>query len=298
MGNALPVDAGNRDERVQRAALRERILADLPVEQRRVDVEGVTASVLEGGEGTPLILLQGLIQAGGAVWFRVLPQLVKTYRVIVPDLPGLGESEPARRLDANAVARWLGQLLGATRAERPILVAHSAPGAFATRFAIAHPDQLRQLVLVDSAGFGRPQLGFLLAALRSARRPGPQTFEHLMRRVIHDPDKLRADGGERLAIFNRYVLTRAAVPSVKDAMRRYATRSNLKTIPDRQLTKIAVPTALIWGRHDRALPLRMAERMSARLDWPLHVIDRAGHLPHVEQPDAFADALLRAIAAA
>lgn len=298
MADPLPVDTGNRDIRVQVAALRDRVLAELPVEQQRVDVDGVSTSLLHGGEGPPLVLLQGLIQSGGAVWFRVLSHLVKSHRVIVPDLPGLGESEPATRLDPKGVAAWLSELLSVTRAERPILVAHSAPGAFAARFAIAHPDQLRQLVLVDSAGFGRPQLGFLLAALRSARRPGPQTFERLMRRVMHDPEKLRADGGERLAAFNRYVLTRAAAPSVKDSMRRYATRSNLKTIRDAELRQIRVPIALIWGRHDRALPLSIAEATSARLGWPLQVIDGAGHLPHVEQPDAFVDALRGGIAAA
>ena len=50
-----------------------------------------------------------------------------------------------------------------------------------------------------------------------------------------------------------------------------------------------------WGRHDRFVPLGLAEGASARLDWPLHVIDEAGHVPHIERPDAFLRALRSAL---
>jgi pimeloyl-ACP methyl ester carboxylesterase len=62
-------------------------------------------------------------------------------------------------------------------------------------------------------------------------------------------------------------------------------------IPDAELRRIEVPTALRWGRHDRMSPLRLAQRANARLGWPLHVIDDAGHVPHIEQPNAFLAAL-------
>jgi 2-hydroxymuconate-semialdehyde hydrolase len=48
-----------------------------------------------------------------------------------------------------------------------------------------------------------------------------------------------------------------------------------------------VPAALLWGRQDRFVPLGLAEAARARLGWPLHVVDDAGHVPHVERPDAF-----------
>jgi ubiquinone/menaquinone biosynthesis C-methylase UbiE len=55
-----------------------------------------------------------------------------------------------------------------------------------------------------------------------------------------------------------------------------------------------VPTTLIWGRHDRATPLAVAEAASARFGWPLHVIENANDDPPVEQPEA----LLRVLRAA
>jgi pimeloyl-ACP methyl ester carboxylesterase len=68
-------------------------------------------------------------------------------------------------------------------------------------------------------------------------------------------------------------------------------RTGTGRIPNRELESIAVPTALLWGRYDRMAPLSLAEAASASFGWPLHVIDEAGHLPHVEQPDAFINAL-------
>jgi pimeloyl-ACP methyl ester carboxylesterase len=70
----------------------------------------------------------------------------------------------------------------------------------------------------------------------------------------------------------------------------------MKRISDTELQRITVPTALLWGRHDRMTALRLAEGTSARLGWPLHVIDDAGHVPHIEQPNAFLSALLSALA--
>jgi pimeloyl-ACP methyl ester carboxylesterase len=65
----------------------------------------------------------------------------------------------------------------------------------------------------------------------------------------------------------------------------------LPPIPAQQLAGIEVPTALIWGRHDRALRLPLAERASDRYGWPLHVIDDAADDPARDRPTVFLRAL-------
>jgi pimeloyl-ACP methyl ester carboxylesterase len=274
---------------------RERLLEGLPLQQRQRELAGIATSVLEGGDGPPLVLLHGGIQAGGVIWWRVLPRLATTYRVVVPDLPGLGESQPAARLDTRTVAAWLEALIHATCQEPPILVAHSAPGALAARFAAQQGTGLRRLVLVDAAGLApfRPSPGVLVALGRSVLRPAIGSFEGLMGRVMHDLDRVRQQEPERWQALASYAVARATRPSAKRAMRQLA-RGGTKAIPHQQLRGIAVPTALLWGSGDRLLPLPTAQRASATLGWPLHVIDDAGHLPHVEQPTAFGEALAAA----
>jgi pimeloyl-ACP methyl ester carboxylesterase len=290
MGNSMSTRVDDTDSET---TARDELLKDLPVEERRLDVCGVTTSLLEGGRGQPLILLHGGIQAGGLVWWRVIPRLVSTYRVVVPDLPGLGESDGgAGPLEPDWVADWLEEMIRLTCEEPPTLVAHSAPGAFAARFSIRRSDQLHRLVLVDSGGLARarPPLGVLVPALRSVARPSNRNFDRFMRKVMYDLDEVREQEGDRWLAFARYVLERATVPSAKKTMRSVV-KGGLQAIPGTELGKIRTPVALLWGRHDRLFPLRIAEATAPAIGWPLHVIDDVGHLPHVERPDNFIDSL-------
>ena len=66
-------------------------------------------------------------------------------------------------------------------------------------------------------------------------------------------------------------------------------------IPPEELMRILVPTTLIWGRHDRAIPLAIAQSASERYDWPLIVIENAADDPGIEQPEAFLRALRGAL---
>ncbi len=72
---------------------------------------------------------------------------------------------------------------------------------------------------------------------------------------------------------------------------RHLVAKQTKPIPDAELDRIDVPIMLLWGRHDRMVPLGVGEAAAARHGWPLHVIDHAAHAPHIEQPDAFAETL-------
>jgi hypothetical protein len=130
------------------AEARRRLLAGLPVRQRRVDAGGVSTALLEGGAGSPLLLLHGGIECGGAYWAPVIPRLVENHRVVVPDAPGLGESEPLARLDDETFAHWLRDLIRLTCDARPTLVAHSL---FGTGAAVTVRTQAFQLWLNQTA---------------------------------------------------------------------------------------------------------------------------------------------------
>ena len=137
------------------ASARERLLAGLPVDERRLRAGGVETAVLEGGEGPPIVLLHGPGEFA-AKWMRVIPRLVEGHRVIVPDLPAHGASAvPEGALDAELASAWLGDLIAATCSQRPALVGHVLGGAIAARFALARGAALDRLVLVDTLGLAR-----------------------------------------------------------------------------------------------------------------------------------------------
>jgi pimeloyl-ACP methyl ester carboxylesterase len=279
---------------------RERLLAGMPVTESRLELAGVSTAVLQGGDGPPVVLLheQGEFAAR---WARVIPDLVATHRVIAPDLPGHGASELTDGpLDADGVLAWLGELIERTCTASPVLVGHMLGGAIAARFAVDRADRLSCLVLVDSFGLRRfwPAPRFALALLRYVGRPTERTFDGLLRHCIADPDGLREQMGERWEPYHAYVLDRARTPSLKSALPVLMRQLVMPAIPSADLARIAAPTTLIWGRHDPAARLRIAEEASARYGWPLHVIEDAGDDPPMEQPEAFLRALRTALGTA
>jgi pimeloyl-ACP methyl ester carboxylesterase len=278
------------------AGPRERLLAGLAIEERRVDVAGVPTAVLEAGDGPPLVLLHGGIECGGVYWAPIVSRLAQHHRVVIPDVPGLGESAPVARLDADAFDGWLAALLRLTCEGEPLLVAHSLLGSLAARFAVANGDRLRRLVVYGAPGIGhyRVPLSLLVALIRSGLRPSRRSQERFLPWPFLDPDRTRRRDPEWFEAFVTYMVSRARVQHVKRTMRQLV-KAGTTQIADDELRQIEIPTALLWGRHDRMTPLRIAEEASTRLGWPLHVVDDAGHVPHIEQPEAFLASLHTAL---
>jgi FAD/FMN-containing dehydrogenase/pimeloyl-ACP methyl ester carboxylesterase len=276
---------------------RGRLLAEIPGVERRLTAAGISTAVLEGGHGAPLMLLHGPA-ANAAHWMRVIPDLVLTHRVIAPDLPGHGASATADGLlDDDRVAAWLGELIDATCATPPTLVGLAAGGAIAARFAAAHGDRISRLVLVDTLGLAdfapAPQFGAALNAF--LEDPSERTHDGLWRYCALDLDRLRTRMGERWEPFRAYNVERAGSDGAMAALGSLLARFGMHAIPHAELARIAVPTALIWGRDDLATGLAVAEATSDRYGWPLHVIEDCADDPPIEQPAAFAEALRAAL---
>lgn len=278
---------------------RERLIAALPVKERRLELSGIPTAVLEGGEGAPVVLLHGPGEYA-AKWLRVIPHLVKTHHVVAPDLPGHGASEvPDGRLDAERVLGWLEELIEHTCRTPPVLVGQILGGAIAARFASSRGARLKRLVLADSLGLvpfqPAPEFGAALSAFLSA--PNETTHDGLWSRCAFNLDRLRNALGERWQLVKAYNVELARLPENKPAQQALMAQFGFPAIAPAELEKIAVPTTLIWGRHDLATALTVAEEASARYGWGLEVIEDAADDPPMEQPEAFLKALRTALGA-
>jgi pimeloyl-ACP methyl ester carboxylesterase len=271
---------------------RARLLAGVPAGERRLDLAGISTAVLEGGDGTPIVLLHGPGESA-VRWKWIIPGLVRDFHVVAPDLPAHGGSDAgAAPLDRGRVLTWLGGLIERTCPTPPVLVGHVLGGAIAARFAVESGDHLRQLVLVDALGLApfRPAPRFALGLLGFQIRPNGRSYTRFMRQCAFDLDAVRNRMGEDWEPFVAYNLQLARTDGARAAGRLFR-EVGLPRIPPEDLQRIGVSTALIWGRHDRALPLRIAEDASRRYAWPLHVIDDVADDPARDRPEAFLAAL-------
>jgi pimeloyl-ACP methyl ester carboxylesterase len=229
----------------------------------------------------------------------VIPGLVGTHRVVVPDLPGHGASEVTGpgRIDVGRVMRWLSELIDETCKTPPALVGQLLSGAITARFASTQSHRLARLVLADTFGLCpfQPTPEFGLALSNFLAQPTERTHADLWQHCAFNLNGLRQRMGAQWSPFEAYNVDRARAPSVQAAVGALMEAFGTPAIPSEDLARIAVPTTLIWGRHDRATPLAVAEEASARFGWPLHVIEDCNDDPPIEQPEALLRALRRAL---
>jgi len=287
-----PVDSAS-----SAGSVRQRLLAMLPVAERRLRLNGVSTAVLEGGQGLPVVLLHGP-GAYAAKWLRIIPDLAVTHRVIAPDLPGHGASEPIDGpLDMERITAWLDELIECTCETPPALVGQNLGGAIAARFAIDHSERLNRLVLVDALGLAefQPAPAFGTALAEFVTNPTEDSHDLLWSRCAFNLDALRDRLADRWQSIRAYNLDRARAPGLRDTQYSLMEQFGLPAISPPELARISVPTTLIWGRHDLATGLSIAQAASTRYGWPLHVIENAAADPPLEQPEAFLKALRAAL---
>lgn len=246
------------------------------------------------GTGPPLVLVHGLASSR-VVWRSVVPVLGRDRRVLAIDVPGFGDAPPAGPgFELGRVARAV--LAGLEQAgvdEGFDLVGHSMGGAIALTLAAIAPERVAHAVLVAPAGL-RP---FHPVAARLAGA-GAEPLVRL--RSLAAPLADLAWG--RRALLAAGVVdargigpaeTRALIAASARARRTSAALAAVAAADLRPLLGAPpVPLALLWGREDRVVPLRVAEAARAAApDVPLRIIEGAGHLVMVERPHAFAAAV-------
>lgn len=232
------------------------------------------------------MLLHGA--GGGAVnWHRVLGPLAESFRVIAPDLPGCGESDkPKAGCDKPFYTRWLKGFLAALGIERSDLIGGSQGGAIALGLALANPDRAKRLVILNGAGLGKVG-GGLIHFVRFAWSntfPSERAIRGLVPKLVVDP----ANFPDELVTYGAGALE---MPGGRRAFWGGKGKA-ISPFSDEELKRISVPTLLLWGRGDPMFPVSHAERGALLIpDSRLEVIEAAGHLPYLDQPDQVVAAL-------
>ena len=226
------------------------------------------------GKGDVVVLLHGANDQAGT-WFAVAPKLAKTHRVIVPDLPGHGESGPHDGpLPLPMMVERLHALLEHEKAPRVTLVGNSMGGWIAMLYAMQYPEQVDRLVLEDASGMMWP----LPVPLFATNRDEAIKILH----AVHGP---KAETPE-------WAIDALLQPDAGTPMKRVIAGGVLDFLVDNKLSSLKTPTLLIWGKDDGLLPVAYAEALQKKIAGSrLVVIDGAAHIPHRQQPEKFLECL-------
>jgi pimeloyl-ACP methyl ester carboxylesterase len=260
-------------------------------EERFVEARGACVRYLVAGEGEPLLLVHGL-GGSAANWLALAPLLLPGRRLIVPELPGHGGSDPLpAAAGLSAYADALAPLLDGPSG----VVGHSLGGAIALRLAIRRPELVRGLVLAGAAGISsgsrRARYGLTITGLL---KPGRKIAPYRLR--------IARSAALKTLVFGRWGASDPPALSVEMAeaflsgpARHTDTVSAAKALiredPRPDLDRVRCPVLMLWGARDNQLPVADAFEYARRLRAPVRVIADCGHLLIGERPDACADAI-------
>ncbi|WP_293503772.1 alpha/beta hydrolase [Roseateles sp.] len=261
-----------------------------------VELDGLLVHYRDQGPSSdpvPLVLMHGT-SASLHTWEGWATELSATRRVISFDLPGFGLTGPNADndySDARYVA-FVRQLLARLGVGRAIVGGNSLGGEIAWQLALADPDRVAGLVLVDAAGFDFvPEslpLGFRIARIPVLREPmrwllPRRAIEVSVLDVYGDPGKVSA------ALVDRYYELALREGNRVALMRRM---DQLAPTPVGRLPEIKVPTLILWGGKDRLIPLRWGHEFEKAIPGSrLVVFPNLGHVPQEEDPTATLAAL-------
>jgi pimeloyl-ACP methyl ester carboxylesterase len=232
------------------------------------------------GHGPPLIYLHG--PWGLASDRAFVARLAEGNTVYAPKFPGTSQGDHAA---VHALDSWLdlvvyhGELIDKLQLAAPALAGHSFGGLVAAEVAAAAPSSVDRLVLIDPVGLWRDDLPvknwMLLSADARRRALFADPEGDAARRFFHVP----SDVDERVDTLAKFVWAQAC------------TGKFVWPIADRGLKnrihRVAAPTLIIWGKADGIIDAAYAQEFAKSIGGArVELIDEAGHLPHLENPDA------------
>jgi pimeloyl-ACP methyl ester carboxylesterase len=270
----------------------QRYPAGTPFHAASRTIDSTRVRLIDSGRGAPVVFIHG-IGASLYSWRHTLPPVVSAgYRVVAFDNRGFGFSDQSPQHYRNAdYVRLVVALLDSLGISSAVLVGHSMGGTIAADVALAHPDRVRGLVLIDAAGYGVRWPGVLkvarwpfIGAIATTFR-GRWFTERLLRSSFADPAKVtEADVDQYYAPVPQ--------PGFGRALRGVLREFRFDSLGGR-LTRVQAPTLVLWGTADRWIPVRDGARFARELPRSeFIVIERSGHNPQEESSDRVNELLL------
>ena len=256
------------------------------IRERTVSVwrDQIQARVKIAGQGPPLVFLHG---ATGLRWDDFLDNLSQTHTVYAPEHPGTtpGDPDAIKSLDDLwDLVLYYYELFDRLELESPVVVGYSFGGMVASELAATDPGRAGKLVLISPLGLWRDD-----APVKNAMSMAP---DDLAKELFYEPEGAVAKG----------VLAESDDPEekltalIQNTWNLGCTGKFIWPIPDKGLKKrmhrIKAPTLVIWGQQDGLVPAIYAREFTDRIAVARsEIVDRAAHMPQLEQLDTVSHAV-------
>ena len=243
----------------------------------QIEVAGRRVQYLQGGSGDALLVLHH--STGNPGWLPVYEQLAASRQVLVPDLPGYGQSErPEWAREPRDLAILLHRALDRLGLDRITAVGLGLGGWVAAEMAVLQQQRFERLVLVGAPGI-KPDEGEVMDQMMLAH-------EVYVRACFADQANFEAEFGEEPDAATRELWDFSREMTARLTWKPYMFNRRLPHL----LQEVQTPTLLVWGADDRIVPMAVARSYEAALpNATLEVVADCGHMVDMEQPERLAE---------
>ena len=257
------------------------------VHENFIQVDGNKIRYLESGDSKNILVLVHGLGASAERWNNVIPNFVKHYHVIVPDLIGFGYSDkPIVDYTPDFFSTFLGKFFDALGIKRPNVIGSSLGGQIAAEYASAHPNNIEKLILVSPSGVMKKSTPALDAYIMAALYPNEQSAKNAF-------EMMESSGNQVDDRIVRGFVERMQLPNAKLAFMSTVLGLKNSEVITTKLHTIHSPTLIIWGSKDPVIPIQYAESFASSIkDCRFYRMDGCGHTPYVQDPETFSSIVL------
>jgi pimeloyl-ACP methyl ester carboxylesterase len=256
-------------------------------------------SVREHGKGPPLVLVHGLMNPGYS-WRYVLEPLGKRFRLVIPDLPGGGESDcPDVYLGPDVMARALAATIDAVGVRGAPVIGNSMGGYLSMRAAMHDPGVMSRLVNLHSPGVPTAKHRLLRYAMRLLPswfllerlvRKNPEKWVHKNIHYYDETLKCREDHRHFAAPLRTRAGRRGFYRHLRDTMDTKPMGGFVKALRERGFP---VPLLLVYAEKDPIVPPSVGDKLAALVpSAKLIKMAEASHFAHIDAAPRFVEAVL------
>ncbi len=279
----------------------------MTIAEKDIQVQGRNVHYLESGTNNPraVMLLHGNVGDANFHWRKLIPSLTHLYRVIAPDLPDFGKSDPLPQASLTALTDWLHEFYAVLGLKQGVVVGTSYGGLLARLFASAYPHETPALILINGGGLPPKSGGFakLLAQLpvvndmifNGASNQMVKSREAL-NWLVQYPKTPKDDGSENHERMSAKGYTApdplteemvTAATNSSAALSRLMRTQVLSPIPEKRTPMI--PALILWGEDDEISPIATGKRINKAIPGSeLVPIAETKSAPHIEEPEVVA----------
>jgi len=244
-----------------------------------------TVNAQEAGTGTPLFLFHSLL-SDRASFDEIAPGLAKSFRVIVPELPGFGRSQAAGHGLADVADRMAEVVKDASGGQAPVVLGNGYGGFVALQMAIRHPGIAARFVFADcGAAFSEAGRDAFRNMAAASKAKGLAAISDVAMRRLFAPE-FQTQHPDLMAD------RRAAFLKTDEDVFRAACAQLAELDLRGELHKVKVPALVVVGEQDEATPPPMSHELAAGLpDARLKIIPGCAHVPQLQAPKVFLDTI-------